>query len=104
MDHTEYVLRIRDFDGQDLNRLEEAFTSFACYQYHRVLRSQPGLTDYSYETTADQARVTRNLRKALEYMNLPGSVSVTASNTIIVERLLIVPQGGGVNTLPPGVH
>src|SRR5215470_7071606 len=49
MDGTPYVLRIRDFDGTELNRLEEAFTSFACYQHHRVMVSQPGMTDYWYE-------------------------------------------------------
>jgi hypothetical protein len=101
----DYVLRIKDFEGQDLNRLEEAFTSFKCYQHHRVLMSQPGRTEYSYETTADQARLTRNLRIALDYMNLPGSVSVTdGGRTIIVERLLIAPPGGGVIPLPPGTR
>jgi hypothetical protein len=99
----DYVLRIKDFDGQDLNRLEEAFTGFACYQHHRVLTSLPGRTEYSYETTADQARVVRNLRFALDYMNLPGSVAVTdGGRTIIVERLLIAPPG--VIPLPPGVR
>jgi hypothetical protein len=101
MNGEEYVVRVHGFSGQDLNRLEEAFTTFACYQHHRVLRSQPGLTDYSYESTADQARVTRNLRFAMDYMNLPGTVSVTdGGHTIIVERLLIAPPG----VLPPGFH
>ncbi len=101
MNGEEYVVRVRDFSGQDLNRLEEAFTSFACYQGHRVLRSQPGLTDYSYGSTADQARVTRNLRFALDYMGLPGTVSVTdGGHVIIVERHLLAPPG----VLPPGAR
>jgi hypothetical protein len=102
MDGTPYVLRIRDFDGTELNRLEEAFTGFACYEHHRVVRSQPGMTDYWYETRADQARLTRNLRFVLEYMNLPGTVSVTAGNVIIVEKHLLAPHG--VITVPPGVR
>ncbi len=102
MDGTPYVLRIRDFDGPELNRLEEAFTGFACYEHHRVVRSQPGLTDYWYETRAGQARLTRNLRFVLEYMNLPGTVSVTADNVIIVEKHLTAPHG--VITVPPGVR
>jgi hypothetical protein len=101
MNGEEYVLRFRDFDGPELNRVEEAFVSFACYQHHRVLRSQPGLTEYSYETRADQSRVTRGLRRTLEYMNLPGTVSFTG-NTVIVEKHLVAPPG--VITLPPGVH
>jgi hypothetical protein len=102
MDGTPYVLRIRDFDGPELNRLEEAFTGFACYEHHRIVRSQPGLTDYWYETRADQARLTRNLRFVLEYMNLPGTVSVTAGNVIVVEKHLMAPHG--VVTVPPGVR
>src|SRR5262249_9248436 len=100
MDRTPYVLRIRDFDGTELNRLEEAFTSFACYHHHRVMVSQPGMTDYWYETRADQARLARNLRFLLEYMNLPGTVSLTAGNVIIVEKHLMAPHG--VITQPPG--
>jgi hypothetical protein len=102
MDGTPYVLRIRDFDGPELNRLEEAFTGFACYEHHRIVRSQPGMTDYWYETRADQARLTRNLRFVLEYMNLPGTVSLTAGNVIIVEKHLLAPHG--VVTIPPGTR
>jgi hypothetical protein len=102
MDGTPYVLRFRDFDGPELNRAEEAFTSFACYGHHRVMRSQPGMTDYWYESRADQARLTRNLRFVLEYMNVPGTVSVTGSNTIVVEKLLTAPHG--VVTVPPGTR
>jgi hypothetical protein len=102
MDGTPYVLRFRDFDGSELNRVEEAFTSFACYEHHRVVRSQPGMTDYWYETRADQARLTRNLRFVMEYMNLPGTVSVTGGNVIIVEKHLTAPHG--VVTVPPGIR
>jgi hypothetical protein len=103
MDGASYKLLIRDFNGPELNRLEEAFTSFACYQGHRVMRSQPGITEYWYETRADQARLTRNLRFTLEYMNLPGNVSVTEGGSkIVVEKLLMAPHG--VITVPPGTR
>ena len=100
---TPYVLSMRNFDAPELSRLEEAFTSFACYEHHRILASvPPAKTDYWYETRADQARLTRNLRLVLEYMNAPGTVSVTAGNTIIVEKLVAAPPG--VVTIPPGTH
>lgn len=102
MDGTPFVVRVRDFDGPELNRLEEAFTSFACYEHHRIVRSQPGMTDYWYETRADQARLTRNLRFVLEYMNVPGTVSVTGGNVIVVEKHLLAPHG--VVTVPPGTR
>jgi hypothetical protein len=101
MDGTPYVLRFRDFDAPELNKMEEAFATFACYGNHRVTRSQPGLTEYWYETRADQARLTRNLRFVMEYMNLPGTVSVSGNN-IVVEKLLTAPHG--VITVPPGTR
>jgi hypothetical protein len=101
MNGENYVIRFRDFDGPELNRVEEAFVSFACYQHHRVLRSQPGLTEYAYETRADQSRLTRNMRMVLDYMNLPGTVSVTG-NTVIVEKHLLAPPG--VIAVPPGAR
>jgi hypothetical protein len=101
---TPYVLSMRNFDAPELNRLEEALVSFACYGHHRVLASvPPAKTDYWYETTADQARLTRNLRLVLEYMNVPGTVAVTAGNVIIVEKILLAPTGGVITT-PPGTH
>ncbi len=100
---TSYVLSVRNFDPPELSRLEEALTSFACYEDHRVLTSvPPAKTDYWYETRADQARLTRNLRLVLEYVNVPGTVSVTAGNVIIVEKLPLAPPG--VITIPPGTH
>jgi hypothetical protein len=100
---TPYVLSVRNFDAPELSRLEEAFTSFACYEHHRILTSvPPAKTDYWYETRADQARLTRNLRLVLEYMNAPGEVSVTAGNMIIVEKQVLAPHG--VITTPPGTH
>src|SRR6516165_4373290 len=88
---TPYVVSVRNFDPPELSRLEEAFASFACYEHHRIMAAVPPKTDYWYETRADQARLTRNLRLALEYMNVPGEVSVTAGNVIIVEKIALAP-------------
>jgi hypothetical protein len=100
---TSYVLSVRNFDAPELSQLEEAFASFACYEHHRIMASvPPAKTDYWYETRADQARLTRNLRLALEYMNVPGEISVTAGNVIIVEKHVLAPPG--VVTTPPGTH
>jgi hypothetical protein len=38
----------------------------------------------------------------LEYMNLPGTVSVTAGNVIVVEKHLTAPHG--VVPFPPGTR
>jgi hypothetical protein len=100
---TSYVVSVRNLDAPELSRLEEALTSFACYEHHRVLTSvPPAKTDYWYETRADQARLVRNLRLVLEYVNLPGEVSVTAGNVIIVEGHVLAPHG--VITTPAGTH
>jgi hypothetical protein len=102
MDGTPYVLRIREFNGPELQRLEEAFTSFACYEHYKIMKQMPSLTEYWYETRADQARLARDLQFVLEYMNLPGTVTVTAGNVIVVEKHLTAPHG--VDVVPPGTR
>jgi hypothetical protein len=102
MDGTPYVLRIRDFNAPELQRLEEAFTSFACYEHYKVMHQMPSLTEYWYETRADQARLTRDLQFVLQYLNVPGTVSVTAGNVIVVEKHLTAPHG--VDVVPPGTR
>jgi hypothetical protein len=90
---TSYKLLVQNFSDNDLSRLEEAFTSFACYQHHRVMRMQPGVAEYWYETRADQARLARNMRFLLEYMNIPGEVTVTEGGSkIVLEKILLAPH------------
>jgi len=93
LDGTPYVLRIRDFNAPELQRLEEAFTSFACYQHYKVMKQVPSLTEYWYESRADQARIVRDLQFVMQYMNVPGSVSVTSGNVIILEKHILPPHG-----------
>jgi hypothetical protein len=102
MDGTPYVLRIREFNGPELQRLEEAFTSFACYEHYKIMKQMPSLTEYWYETRADQARLARDLQFVLQYLNLPGTVTVTAGNVIVVEKHLTAPHG--VEVVPPGTR
>jgi hypothetical protein len=91
-DSTPYTLRIRDFDGAELNKLVDAFTAFACYQHHHLVKSMPGLTEYVYDARADSDRLRRQLVVALEQMNIRGSISVTTSNIVIVEKTLPRPH------------
>jgi hypothetical protein len=85
-----YVLRFRNFDSREINRLEEYMSAFRCYEHHRPIRSDPAVTEYWYETRADQARLQRNLRIALEYLDVKGQVS-SSGNTILIEKILVVP-------------
>jgi hypothetical protein len=91
MDGTEYVLRIRDFNDAELNKLVDTFTTFACYKHHRLERSMRGLAEYRYETSADADRMRRNLTAALQIINVPGSVSIMGT-TIYVEKDLPRPR------------
>ncbi len=101
MHGTSYVLRIRNFTGAELQQLEKTFTTFACYEHHRVLREVGDMIEYAYESRANQARIVRNLRFVLEeHLNLEGSISVTdGGTTIVVDKHTTPPHG--VQVYPP---
>jgi len=86
-----FVLRFRNFDSREINRLEEYMTAFRCYEHHRPIRCDALVCEYWYETSADQARLQRNLRIALEYLDVKGQVS-SQGNTIVIEKIVTIPR------------
>ena len=67
---TAYTIVVRGFDPDDTGQIERLLMSFQGYEHHRPVRAQTRLSEYWYETCADQARLERNLRIMLEQM--PG--------------------------------
>ena len=55
-------------------------SAFQCYENHRPIRADAILTEFWYETGSDQARLQRNLRIALEHLDVKGQVS-SSGNT-----------------------
>jgi hypothetical protein len=86
-----FVLRFRDFDSREINRLEEYMTAFRCYEHHRPIRCDPVVCEYWYETSSDQARLQRNLRIAIEYLGVEGQVS-SSGNTILIQKIKTIPR------------
>jgi hypothetical protein len=86
-----FVLRFRGFGPHELTRLEEYMSAFQCYEHHRPIRADAILTEFWYETGSDQARLQRNLRIALEHLDVKGQVS-SSGNTILIDKIVTIPR------------
>jgi hypothetical protein len=80
-----YVLEFNNFSGAQRNVIEEYMVAFSGYQHHRILSEGPTNGKYWYETTADDMRVKRNLRKMMAYVNVEARVAC-AGTTCTVEQ------------------
>jgi hypothetical protein len=83
---TAYVLRFDGFATDEITAVEEYVNAFACVQSARPARSSARSAEYWYETRADSARLTRNLRLMLEHMGVEGQVSF-AGNSVVVTKV-----------------
>jgi len=86
-----FVLRFRNFESREINQLEEYMTAFRCYEHHRPIRCDALVCEYWYETSAQQAALQRNLRIALEYLDVKGQVS-SQGNTILIDKIVTIPR------------
>lgn len=78
---TAYHLKFRDFSTRQFNEIEELLTSFGCYRGHRIAQSGRTYLDVWYETSADSARLNRNLRRALDHISAPGNITQGSNNS-----------------------
>jgi hypothetical protein len=70
-----YKLTFDNFNAEEFDQLEDYFTSFSGYDTHRVITSTSRNSVVWYETTSDDARLKRNMRKMLDFMGVQGQVS-----------------------------
>jgi hypothetical protein len=80
-----YVMEFNNFSGEQRDVIEEYMVAFSGYQHHRVISQGATNGKYWYETTADDARVKRNIRKMMEYLNVQARVAC-AGTTCTVDR------------------
>jgi hypothetical protein len=80
-----YVMEFNNFSGEQRDVIEEYMVAFSGYQHHRVISQAATNGKYWYETTADDARVKRNIRKMMEYLNVQARVAC-AGTTCTVDR------------------
>lgn len=81
-----FVIRLRQFDEGDINRIESLLAGLGCYRRHTPIVSKPGLMEFAYDTAAGDARLARNLRRITEEIGVEARVSQTG-NLFDVVRL-----------------
>jgi len=70
-----YKLTFDNFNTKEFNQLEEYLVAFSGYDTHKVIQSTSRNTVVWYETTSDDARLKRNMRKMLDFMGVQGQVN-----------------------------
>lgn len=79
MEQDNFVLRFKEFEDSQINAFESLLANFGCYQHHSTLRSQRGLIEFMYVTSSGDARLSRNLRLLLDYVQTNGNVAKTGN-------------------------
>ena len=70
-----YKLTFDNFSAKEFNQLEVYFVAFSGYDTHKVIQSTSRNTVVWYETTSDDARLKRNMRKMLDFMGVQGQAN-----------------------------
>ncbi len=83
---TAYALMLNGFETADRRGIEEYLVAFSGYKAHRPVRSGGTFVEYWYETTADSARLERNLGLMLDHLGLRGRVALSG-NRITVDKI-----------------
>ena len=81
-----YKLTFDNFKPGELDQVEEYLVAFSDYNHHKVIQSTSRNFVIWYETTSDDARLKRNLRKTLEFMGVDGQVNCV-SHTCTVTKI-----------------
>lgn len=79
-----YTLCFDDFTQDQMMDVEELLAAFPDYLWHRVASTQSTRTCYQYESTSDQAKLLRNVRRAVDYLDIRSDVNNAGSTTIEV--------------------
>lgn len=78
-----YSLAFEQFSSGEITRIEEYLVAFSGYRTYRPVRVMQLHAEYWYETTAEAARMNRNLRKMLDYLGVRGRVAFTGGNFVV---------------------
>ena len=81
-----YKLTFDNFKPGEFDQIEEYLVAFSDYDHHKVIQSTSRNVVIWYETTSDDARLKRNLRKMLDFMGVDGQVNCV-SHTCTVTKI-----------------
>ena len=83
---TGYSLVFSGFTSEDIDGAEEYIVAFSGYKHHRPVRVSKRNAEYWYESSSDEARLNRNMRKMLERLGISGRITF-AGNTFTVQKI-----------------
>jgi len=85
---TAYAIIFDGFTTGEITSIEEYLVAFQGYQHHRPVGASLRRSEYWYETSADSARLNRNLRLMLDRLGLAANiVHSSGSNTFNVKKI-----------------
>ena len=83
---TAYVMRFDGFEEGEMTAIEEYVNAFSCVRSARPVRASTRSAEYWYETTADSARLNRNLRLMFEHMGVESQLRLSG-NTFVATKV-----------------
>jgi hypothetical protein len=81
-----YQLIFDDFTQAEVMEFEEYLMIFSGYQSHRISYGGATRTEYWYKSNISNAKLSRNLNKLLEALNVSGLVQISG-NTYTVKKI-----------------
>ena len=79
-----YDLCFDNFTQDQMLDVEELVVSFGGYRSHRVARTQATRTCYQYESSSEQARIMRNLKRMVDYMDVTSDIKSDGGTSVEV--------------------
>ncbi len=83
---TAYQLIFDDFTQPEVMEFEEYLVIFSGYQSHRITYGGATRTEYWYKSNIGNAKLSRNLNKLLETLNISGLVQISG-NTYTIKKI-----------------
>ena len=81
----EFYLTFDGFDDNELERIQNIIRAFSGYKSHRPITETMRHAEYNYEYTEEVAKLTRNLRKMVKFMDVEARVACSG-NKCSVEK------------------
>ncbi|OUR90655.1 hypothetical protein A9Q81_19095 [Gammaproteobacteria bacterium 42_54_T18] len=81
-----YQLIFDDFTQAEVMEFEEYLVIFSGYESHRITYGGATRTEYWYKSNISNAKLSRNLNKLLETLNVSGLVQISG-NTYTVKKI-----------------
>ena len=83
-----FTLEFDNFSPKDMMAIEEYLVVFSGYQSHRPIYNSMTRSEMWYQTSIHSAKLSRNLYKMLDHLNLQGIVQFSG-NTYTLQKIVL---------------